>query len=417
VSSSGNDNVTIVKGEGDYGGLLSLLGPVGGLANMLLGGKPSTGCGDYKVSENSLVLGGNVPMIKNIDKGAGVLIQNKEYITDILSSEFGTGNTLFQNQSFNIQPGDSNTFPWLSQIAPNFQEYKVRGMIFEYKSLSAEAVVGSNNSGALGEVIMSTNYNVTQPNFVSKQQMLQAEFSNDDKPSRTILHPIECEPTQSPLSELYVRTGPVPSGQDQRFYDLGNFQIATQGCQSTDALLGELWVTYEVEFYKPILSGAIQGTAILTDHYGLDSISGTAPLGTGAEIAQIGNSIGGIINWPIGTTYTFPSSVTSGNFLFVYYDQGFSTGWNDMTITASTGTTFKQLWSNTSGGADQVSRVIAPQTGLDAVTKVITAFIIGVSPTASVLPVVVTFASVSGSPPVSGSGDLWVTQINSSITN
>ena len=60
------------------------------------------------------------------------------------------------------------------------------------------------------------------------------------------------EKAQSVLGDLYVRpTLNVPSGSDRRLYDFGNFQIATIGLQGTSVNVGELWVTYEIELFKP----------------------------------------------------------------------------------------------------------------------------------------------------------------------
>jgi len=75
------------------------------------------------------------------------------------------------------------------------------------------------------------------------------------KPSKTFLFPIECSGKENPFKKWFIRTGPIPSGTDQRLYDLCNFQIATSGMQA-NAVIGELWVTYCVKFSKPQLSPA-----------------------------------------------------------------------------------------------------------------------------------------------------------------
>jgi len=175
--------------------------------------KVLTGFGSYKVEENSLLSGleGNdPPMMRNVRKGEAVVVEHREYIMDIFSAPTnGPAGSAFNLQSFDIQPGLENTFPWLTQVAQGFQEYEIQGMIFEFKSLSADAVVGTNNSGALGSVIMATNYNAGAPNFTSKQEMLESEYSSDTKPSESIVHPIECKRSLTPVSRLYVRTGSV----------------------------------------------------------------------------------------------------------------------------------------------------------------------------------------------------------------
>jgi len=96
------------------------------------------------------------------------------------------------------------------------------------------------------------------------------EFAVSTKPSNSFVHVVEVGQNVSPLTQLYIRTGP-PTGfsEDLRLYDFGKFNIATYGQpgNSTNAgLIGELWVTYDVEFFKPKYRAA-QGSGILMDHY------------------------------------------------------------------------------------------------------------------------------------------------------
>lgn len=230
-------------------------GAVGGapgaaIGSMLGGGLHSlvhavTGLGDYTVDSNTLLMDGAPIHIVNSTKTA-VTIRHREYIKDIISSATPGE---FQNDAMIIQPADPETFPWLASIAENFQEYKLRGMIFEFKSFSADALNSTNT--ALGSVIMATNYNPVLPAFTNKWEMEQYQFVTNGRPSANLLHPIECAPSETPLDHLYIRTGKTEDGLDPRFYDFGKFQIATQGMQGASVNVGELWCTYEVDLYKP----------------------------------------------------------------------------------------------------------------------------------------------------------------------
>jgi hypothetical protein len=174
--------------------------------------------------------------------GGGVEICHREFITDV------TGSTAFSINNYNINPGLSNVFPWLASVTQNFEEYEMKGLVFEYRPSSGSAV--SSTSSALGTVIMATDYNVISPNFVNKQQMESYEFSTSVVPFNPALHPVECAPGSNPIKTLYVRDTAVPDGADARMYDLGNFQIATVGMQSAYTV-GELWVTYHLLLKKP----------------------------------------------------------------------------------------------------------------------------------------------------------------------
>lgn len=119
----------------------------------------------------------------------GVRIRHREFIQDVSSS------TSFVNQLFSINAGLASTFPWLSQIAPNFEQYKFHGLIFEFRSTSANALNSTNT--ALGTVILGTDYNTAAAAFTSKQQMENNEWTCSTKPSLSVIHPIECAPSQN----------------------------------------------------------------------------------------------------------------------------------------------------------------------------------------------------------------------------
>lgn len=203
-----------------------------------------TGHGDYSMSGGQLT--GSVPYIRNTKRG--FIIQNREYIMDIGSGD--NTPTSFKIDGLNLNPGVSTTFPWLSQIARNFEEYRFSGLVFEYKTLSVDAIAASTVN--IGSVFMACDYNVLHGTFPSKQAVENYEFSVSGKPSQTMMLPIECKRAETPVSTLYVRDDAmVVSASDLRLYDLGLMCIGSQGLPAPAASIGELWVTYEVEFFKP----------------------------------------------------------------------------------------------------------------------------------------------------------------------
>lgn len=257
--------------------------------------------GAYKVKRNVL-LDGAPPAFGT----APVVLTQREFIKDI------TGSTAFSLQSLAINPGNPLAFPWLSTIAARFEQYQFLGLIFEFRSTSADALNSTNT--ALGTVVMATNYDSYDSSFTNKQQMEAYQFSTSTKPSSHSIHPVECDPSKNTLHELYVRSG-APSG-DQRFYDVGNFQIATVGMQAA-ATIGELWVSYKVKLIRPKLdtptgdSTPVAGYTInttdtsgnfttLVPYNGNNSIVTAALAGTAANFypTRPGNYI---MNW-IGTS-------------------------------------------------------------------------------------------------------------------
>lgn len=212
-----------------------------------------TGHGDYSMSGGQLT--GSVPYIRNTKRG--FIIQNREYIMDI-GSGAGTP-TPFKIDGLNLNPGVSSTFPWLSQIARNFEEYRFSGLVFEYKTLSVDAIAASTVN--IGSVFMACDYNVLHGTFSSKQAVENYEFSVSGKPSQTMMLPIECKRAETPVSTLYVRDeNMVVASSDLRLYDLGLMCIGSQGLPAPANSIGELWVSYEVEFFKPnIISSSTAG--------------------------------------------------------------------------------------------------------------------------------------------------------------
>jgi hypothetical protein len=107
--------------------------------------------------------------------------------------------------------------------------------------------------------------------------MENSEYAVSVKPTRDLMHGVECATTQTVLSELYIRSGAVTSGQDLRLYDLGNFQFATQANPVQD--LGELWVSYCVEFFKPVLPSDVGGN-VLSAETNRSGVVIASPFGT-----------------------------------------------------------------------------------------------------------------------------------------
>lgn len=187
------------------------------------------------------------PTMKSTSKG--VIISHKEYIMDI------PGSVEFQTEILPINPGVVETFPWLARVAQNFEEWLPRAMVFEYRTTSSDTLLAA--SPALGSVIMATQYNSVNAGFTNKQDMENYDGAVSCKPSVSCLHKIECKRSKTVMDEMYIRTAAPPANADLRMYDLGKFQIATVGGQAgaIGEIVGELWVSYEVELRKPKIPG------------------------------------------------------------------------------------------------------------------------------------------------------------------
>lgn len=388
------------------GGIGSSFGPLGTAVGSFLGGKLGhlvekvTGFGDYQIEQNSIMKGGMTPpqIVNSVEKG-GVIIRHREFITDIIATQS------FTNQSFVIQPGLASTFPWLSQIACSYEQYKLRGMLFEFNSTSSDALLSTSMNTALGTVVMMTDYDVADDPPSSKRQMLQSEFASSDKPSCTFIHPVECKKSLSAQNILYTRGAIAPpTGYDPRLYDFARFNIATEGMQSTGGVLGELWVTYEIELLKPQF--AFFG---LTDHFRCQVVTAARPLG--AEISSnvaAGGTMGGTLHQDgdQGDYYAFPYEITGGQYMWTYSVVGTSGAGKTPPVMSITN---GQLLAYQAG--DTISYVDCPEPAATSATTMMVGII---RVTASGCRI--KFDATGVPPSTTQALDFWVVRISDSIT-
>lgn len=296
-----------LKGKGGYLGDLithgaSALGSfLGKKAEQILG------VGDYTIRGKGRIEG-EVPDMHAAT--SSLRFSHKEYLGDIASS------TLFQLSQWDLNPGLTATFPFLSQIATSFEKYRFRGLAFVFKSTSAKALNSTNT--AMGTVVMATKYDLSDPDFQNKQQMETAWMASSGEPSDSLLHGVEVKASMESAKVFLVRAGAVPAGHEAALYDIGQFNLATVGMQASSNI-GELWVTYDVELLYPKLVNAGSGLNILSDVVRWTAGASVTANFFGNNPTQYG-LLGGTLSG--GTTYTFPTSATSGNWLILYAQKG-----------------------------------------------------------------------------------------------
>jgi len=218
------------------------------------------GQGAYTQTNNLVDAGAAVSGFNNVPDGNSVTVSHREYISDI----YGPANGNFTNVTFEINPGLERTFPWLSQVACNYDEYTIGQLMFTYRPTVTEFAAAS---GQQGQVIMATQYNANDQPFTDKRVMMQYDGAMSSKVSCEQIHGVECDPTKiSGDQGKYVRNRPVLMDADKNNYDHGQFNIAIADIPNTYAnqSIGELWVSYTVELRKPKFY-ANKGLAISKD--------------------------------------------------------------------------------------------------------------------------------------------------------
>lgn len=213
--------------------------------------------------------------------GNGCRVRHCEFLDDVITQGVSYSN----NGIWIINPGNPDTFPWLSSIAGNFEEYQFNSLKFMYRSTAGNAINSTNL--ALGVVIGTVDYNITHGAFSSKAQQDNFEGTVSSKPSANFTVPVLCKKKNNVLGRLYVSSETTVAqvtalntiAQDPRFKHLGGFQIGTSGFQAATTV-GELWVEYDVSLYKPAtnLVSALSGYFPGYSHFSWPSTAASQPL-------------------------------------------------------------------------------------------------------------------------------------------
>lgn len=283
------------------------------------------GWGDYgAVSSNKIISGGSGAgtISVNDDSLTGdISFAHTEYIGNLAVTTPSTGSvtgiTQFNIQSFDLNPGVNQSFPFLSQIASNFELYQWEGLIFQYKPLSGE-FGASSTSNTLGKIVAATKYGVEQNNaFSSMIEMQNYDYANSTKPSCGLVHGVETAPRQGLTEMLLMRTGAPANDTPRVLYDIGKLYLATEGIPfnglSQTIVLGELWVTYKCKLSRAKLFDSLQS------NQEFDRFSGatTNTNFTGAVTTRA-NNIG--CSWSPGAFnggIQFPANVTTGRYVVI----------------------------------------------------------------------------------------------------
>jgi len=157
-------------------------------------------------------------------------IKHREYIGTIANS------TSFTTTAYGLNPGLPNVFPWLSNIAANFDKYKFKSLRFDY----VPAVSTSTN----GRITLAFNYNAGDSAPTSKQQVFSIAPNAEQAVWAELSLPVPVIP-----ETLYTREYLVP-GSDIKTFDMGQLLVSTD-LGSNSNTIGELYVEYEVHLEKP----------------------------------------------------------------------------------------------------------------------------------------------------------------------
>jgi hypothetical protein len=188
------------------------------------------------------------PTVTPLGKAGDVLVVHKEFIGDLTSSAVAA---VFQAVGIPINAGNSAMFPWLSQIAVNFESYVFRSLKFLFETDAATTTPGS--------LLLAVDYDAHEDLPTDKQEMMSRRDAQRSPVWNACV--VDCKKEDlHKRKTYYVGNSAVPSSSyqlvgsniksDDRLENVGEFIAASSNCTST-AQLGELYVEYEIELLTP----------------------------------------------------------------------------------------------------------------------------------------------------------------------
>jgi hypothetical protein len=261
-------------------------------------GRLSAAPSRFAAVSRTKVIRTNRPQIMGMRNG-DCRIVHREYIQDITA---GVGApSAFKVDSIPINPGQSQTFPWLSSVARNFESYKFRKLRFCYETEAPSSLGGT--------LILAVDYDASDAQPATKLVAMAYRNSVRSAPWEPCCHSSMDEDLNK-LKSNYIRTGSQPANTDIKLYDIGNLFVCSQNVTTTIAVCGELYVEYDVDLITPsyelvVGSGTLQGGAITI----VAAPFGAAPVATGPIILSAVNSVITIAGVTIGQEISVTSAI------------------------------------------------------------------------------------------------------------
>lgn len=231
-----------------------------------------------------------------------VTVSNRE----VISLSIPGSSSWTSQLEFDLNPGLSSTFPWLSNVAEQYQEYKFTKLIVYYVPIVP--------TSTQGDVIITPFYDALQPYPVSETQASDTVnavigsvwMEHKCKLSNSLMHPSGVK--------KYIRSFRM-SG-DAKNYDVGRLQISTVNETGTSPI-GKLYLDYTVQLFGPRLAPLVTfpSTTSIWSLYANQSFTGsTVQYNTGTFNPLTTNAD------PLGIVFTSSGqfSLPDGNYRVEY---------------------------------------------------------------------------------------------------
>jgi len=175
-----------------------------------------------RVTPAPVALGTRVPSMapKYTTRNGNVVVTNREYVGYL------SGSSSFNLVSYPANPGISSLFPWLSNIANNYDRYRVKRLRFIF--------VSSVSTATAGRIALVWNYNAADLVPSTKLGALSIHPAEESNVWESFALDI---PTTGGV--YYTRDG-LPVSIDLKTTDMGSLYVVTDLC-SGSSTIGELY--------------------------------------------------------------------------------------------------------------------------------------------------------------------------------
>jgi len=196
----------------------------------------------------------SAPLSKQISYGVGapqfnggkpIRVQHREFLQTINSV------TAFDGTSpYLLNPGLADNFPWLSQIAQSFEQYRFRMLRYVYRNRCPSTTAAT--------IYSATQFDSNDATFASIEDLMDYSKTARSDIAWSSFN-MNCRLGAGRfVKKLFVRTDSLITGEDANLYDSGKFTICgVSGTAGT--YLGDLLVEYDVEFTNPKKNPAFVG--------------------------------------------------------------------------------------------------------------------------------------------------------------
>lgn len=288
-----------------------------------------------------------IQMPRSYSEGNSVCFEQTEFVANI------NGVTTFQSLPLSVNPGNSNLFPMLSQLATSFESYSISELVFEYRPLISDQISSADNS--LGFINMVVDYSAIAQPFTSKAQAFNYERGVTVRPCDPTFYKVDLKTSHNDLKRFYVRTEDPPANADLRLYDLGVFLLTLGDMQQT-TLVGDLWIHYKVHFYKQKILDPVFSYPLLTGKWysSGQTANPSTPNYFGTPLVNaVTDPLESLDATFTSNTITLPSVLSPGStwILMIIYSTPSAGSWSGVVESLGSGLTQVDYFASNGGGS------------------------------------------------------------------